>query len=701
MKKFLTLFLLGVMLSLAQVTPVTITTPTNTLNGTSTVGVPTTYTIPAGNVNVLATLTSSLAPVVLPVEVFGPEGTTMTTSLYLPNPPPGPYQLYLKVHGVKYETEASVQINNSIWLPLNTATVTLLGNAKVFGGIGGGFSTLQMLVPLPDGVVIPGVNTIRFKFNATNGVTSGYRVLGVNLQAGGTNLVAASSFIWEDPSTWQPPSTLPSDISAGRTLWQTASLTDPAPGASFPIKAHCADCHTADGKDLKYFNYSNTSIITRAEFHGLSLQQGQQIASYIRSLNFPSLGRPWNPPYQPGPGMDSLPVANWAAGAGLDAVLDTDQQMLPYITPITATGYLNARETPVMFQFPDWNSWLPIVHPVDGFPSFGASPLATAFGVVAKQIAAAPTIAAGYKGASLSSYSTLFANEIAFGKANPLPTTWTPLLRQTYYSVGLWELIRQWDLNQTFGLEAIPGAIFPHPALRGWYAGAPFAAAPNIQHVPAGPGLFNGTDISGLYENLAWYLLQEVVNDGQGTQSGHVPQDYGYVEGFLGKMFGVFSPLPGAALEMEILTKSLQTFTLNGAPPTTPYGWHPVATSPMTMVGFNQTPGWRGYTIDQIASLLTPYTQAWFTQASKYTPAQYYQGGYATATEDPSKTNYSQTWSGTMWYMLPRLRFYGVPASLTQQISAWAATIWPLGNWAANDAMVCTAPTLIANTACK
>ena len=59
--------------------------------------------------------------------------------------------------------------------------------------------------------------------------------------------------------------------------------------------------------------------------------EGQQIASYIRSLPVPSPGRPWNPPYQPGPGLDRQPVANWAAGAGLAWALDNDSGTLPFI----------------------------------------------------------------------------------------------------------------------------------------------------------------------------------------------------------------------------------------------------------------------------------------------------------------------------------------------------------------------------------
>ena len=39
--------------------------------------------------------------------------------------------------------------------------------------------------------------------------------------------------------------------------------------------------------------------------------------------------------------------------------------------------------------------------------------------------------------------------------------------------------------------------------------------------------------------------------------------------------------------------------------------------------------------------------------------------------------------------MLPRLRWIGVDPNLTYQISAWAATVWPAGNWALNNAATC------------
>jgi hypothetical protein len=120
-------------------------------------------------------------------------------------------------------------------------------------------------------------------------------------------------------------------IRAGRDLWHNATLTASSLPTSPKIKAHCADCHAEDGRDLKYFNFSNYSIVTASVVHGLSTEQGEQIASYIRSLPFPNPGRPWNPPYQPRPGLDEQAITSWAAGAGLRWVLERDIDGLPYL----------------------------------------------------------------------------------------------------------------------------------------------------------------------------------------------------------------------------------------------------------------------------------------------------------------------------------------------------------------------------------
>ena len=274
--------------------------------------------------------------------------------------------LWMQIHGLEYAGMVSIRVNEGPWIPLNNATATVAEPAKSYGGIGGAIATLKLTVPLPAGAVADGPNTIHFRFNGTNGIVSGFRVLAFNfVEPDGRLVLPSESFVDEDPNTWEPPFRDPTNIAAGRAVWHDAQLVASGLPNAQSIRAHCSDCHTEDGRDLKYFNFSNRSIIARSQFHGLSQLQGQQIASYIRSLPVPNPGRPWNPPYQPGPGLDVQPEANWAAGAGLQWVLENDVDALPFIFPRNSIGNLNPREIPIAFPLPDWNHWLPRVHPLD------------------------------------------------------------------------------------------------------------------------------------------------------------------------------------------------------------------------------------------------------------------------------------------------------------------------------------------------
>ena len=636
----------------------------------------------------------------LPVEVVGPDGTTASATFTIPQGTNvgGPLQLWMQIHNLKYETEASVQVNNSGWLPINTANVTLLANGAAFGGIGGGFHTLKMTMNLPAGTVVTGTNTITFRFNATNRVVSGYRVLAFNVQSSGSNLISSSQFVQDDPNNWQPPSTSASDIATGQSLWRTASLTVPVIGGTQTIKAHCSDCHTQDGRDLKYFNFSNNSIEARSAFHGLTAQQGQQIASYIRSLNVPNPGRPWNPPYQPGPGLDSQPVSNWAAGAGLDAVLASDADELPYLAPggstagWSAASKLNAREIPTSLQLLDWNSWLPVVHPMDAFGSaFTSSSLNTALPAIRNILK--PNSPTAYKSA-LEPIGIWFSDRNTFlapYTTNALNTGWTDSMAVNVYSVALWEIVKMWELNQEFGLEGMPQVPYGAKAdVRGWFSGLAFGTAPNILHLPTTPSIGNGTLIGKNYLSLIWYHTQLVQNDGQGTQSGHDPLDYGYALSFVRAVF-TQAQLPGIMELLEFQIKDLQGITLTGTGPQVgALGWHPTNTSPENIMVFYVLPLWSATSPAEQTTLMQAYTQAWFDQASKYTPQQYYQGGWATAAENPATDSWSMTVGGQLWYILPRLRYVGVSNTLLDQISAWAAKVFPQGNWSLLNTASCT-----------
>src|SRR5437764_1415753 len=87
----------------------------------------------------------------------------------------GPLKLSMRIHGLRYQTQASVQVNGGSWIPINDSTVILLGRASSFGGIGGGFSTLKLTLDVPSASISMGTNTLAFRFNGTDGVSSGFR----------------------------------------------------------------------------------------------------------------------------------------------------------------------------------------------------------------------------------------------------------------------------------------------------------------------------------------------------------------------------------------------------------------------------------------------------------------------------------------------------------------------------------------------
>ncbi|MFO0553438.1 MAG: VCBS repeat-containing protein [Polyangiaceae bacterium] len=301
------------------------------------------------------------------------------------------------------------------WIPLVNQNQPPETQDEVYGGIGGGFRTVRLSLPLtrlPAQCLIAGDNTIRFRFNGSDGSSSGYRILYFNIVENGQSLVPDSSMAFIKPSSWAAPAG--ANATHGQALWQSRGiLSTPSENGSHAITAACSDCHARDAADLAYYSYSNTSIINRAVFHGLSIEDGEDLAAYVRSHAAPRVGRPWNPPYQPGRYVDENGNPHdfdnvddrtfWAAGAGLSAVLGSEADEEPNTSgggthnimldrlfglqcsggactfgPTThamladrirgvglAAETINLRRVPIAVQLPDWNAWLPEHHPLD------------------------------------------------------------------------------------------------------------------------------------------------------------------------------------------------------------------------------------------------------------------------------------------------------------------------------------------------
>ena len=658
-------------------------------------------------------------PVRLPVEVMGANNTVQTVSVNVTGTP-AVTGLWMQAHGLTYINKASVQVNGGAWIPLNNTTAAVEEPGKSFGGIAGAFATLKMTVPLAAGSVHAGVNTVSFRFNATDGVSIGFRILAFNfVTATGQTILPASAFVQDDPSTWTAPRPAASDIAAGKSLWHTAVLVKSGVDNT-PILATCSDCHSEDGRDLKYFSYSNYSIIQRARFHGLNETQAEQIASYIRSLPVSSPGRPWNPPYQPGPGTDSKPVAAWAAGAGVGGVLAHDADMLTALFPnginknaADTRGTLNLRELPIALPLPDWNHWLPKIHPKDAWgAAFVNSPFAAMYdgegtshepnGALRQRLMATDPVyhkfLTNQPDAQVMHLLQYWqSKELDFIQARQTPPSgvWTNDYADKLYSTALWRLVKEWEFNQEFALEGNGPTIYGAGGeARTWLAGAAFAASPAMLGLPKdGKTLFTPTQYE--YFTNAWYYTQAVLNSGNRHRYGWGPIDWGYAKGRISDLSRV-THVPEYLRMTAMSIKAMQQSDTIGKVDTT-FGWFPVWTYDALQYTYHDHGYGNGYILDEMigpnplvsanvkAQVEQAVTAAWFDKMQQFPAQQYYDAGLASPT-DQQDARYN-LYNSVYGIVTPYAQGYtslaqeGVDPRLVDAIADWAKTLWPTTNW--------------------
>jgi hypothetical protein len=656
----------------------------------------------------------------LPIEVLGADGTTVSRSVTLhAGEVEAVRSLWLQIHGLRYADQASVQVNIGAWIPLHNNTVTIGEPGRSFGGIGGGFSALVMTLSLPSGTVVTGTNTIRFRFNQTDGVVSGYRVLAWNfLTSEGRKVLPPDHFAEDAPDSWTPPLPDSASILAGRELWQTASLTASSLPSSPRIHARCADCHAQDGRDLKYFNFSNGSIVARSRFHGLSTLQGEQIASYIRSLPLPNPGRPWNPPYQPGPGLDEQPISSWAAGAGLEWVLDQDTDAMPYllrqhgaqtsrtapnppgnapnlrelteqITPeiFRPDGNLNPRQIPIALQLPDWSQWLPRVHPKDAWgPAFTQSEFAALYGGETtpegkSKFGAKPplrTLLAGAQTAD-SNLRPIVAAFAQWSQARrtflrhfvKAKTMWSSALTNKVYSTQQWQLVKTWEIMQEYGLEGRGRDLFGRTAdFRTWCNTIPAETAPSTTNIPDGPTGVGGSALTNEYFTAAWYELQIVLNSGNHQHRDRRPVDWVYLIGRFLDFYGqTHQPEPTRLL--VAVTKALQSTDPRLGPDDLRQGWRPDQNiDPRIMISPVWAPMFKPLPIEVHQALTASLLSAWMDKNLQYSVAKYLPLGLPPRTYTPS-VGYGGISGGKVWEAAQQFRDASVAAELVRRLQQW------------------------------
>jgi hypothetical protein len=597
----------------------------------------------------------------------------------------------MQIHGLSYADMVSVQVNNSAWFLLNNNTVSVAEPGRSYGGIGGGFSTLKVTLTLPADTVVEGANTIRFRFNQTDGVASGFRVVAFNLLTGDSSKVLApDTFTQEDPDTWVPPFGDADSLRAGEQLWRSAQLVASALPNAPKIRAHCADCHAHDGRDLKYFSFSNASIVARSRFHGLSNLQGRQIASYIRSLPVRSPGRPWNPPYQPGPGLDGQPVGNWAAGAGLSWALDDDSATLPFVfapngeitrSAFRPDGNLNPREIPISLQLPDWNHWLPRVHPLDAWGSaFQNSEFSRSYSgsnQSLRRVLASPDLSTLISSGRIVTYFdnwTKARRALLKPYVEPEGVKWSPDLALNAYSTQLWQLVKTWEVTQEFGLEGRGRELFGATGEpRTWFNTIPAATAPAAVNIPDGPSGMGGSALTNEYFDASWYEVQVLLNSGNHRHRDRLPIDWIYVIGRFQDLYGE-SKRPEPARLLVALIKAMQSTDPRIGPEDVVQGWRPSqAVDPTISVREAWAPMFQPLTADARRAIAESLVGAWLDKNSQYRVDRYFRVGLSEKSYAPP-AGYGSISGGKPWEAAPLLMAAGVDPELVKQLQKWGAS---------------------------
>ncbi|MBX3246560.1 MAG: hypothetical protein KF901_05195 [Myxococcales bacterium] len=572
--------------------------------------------------------------ITLPIEVLGPAGTRETEQFHIADPS-GITHLYLRCNGCGYHdtrldgnasmVKATVRINGgpAISIKHYTGGGSLVGNRNIqviggeadYGGIGGAFRTTRLMVPVTG--LVAGLNTITFEHTTPAPPSIGYRIIEMDFLRRGSlsdRVLTDRDVIHDDPASWRPPSSRAADIAAGAALWHQRDrlydvgldMTDGEGNGRGPIngrmRASCADCHASDGRDLKYFNYSNRSIIERSRFHELTRAEGENIASYIRSLDIPFVAqaRPWNPAYQPGPGMDSRPVYEWAAGAGVDAILDRDRDLAPYLLPrgnsmnevravVDRYATLNLRELPINIPMPEWKEWLPRIHPDDAFNT-SATPIRSDhrginvnmpyYTKIHNDAVSNPTPATlggfsrgikewlrrgmtcstsglnsgepirGLNGGVLSS---LRLPSPSVTNSNCTSINRASLANLEHAKRGLlsWASVKMWEVIHTNGLEeesrnvgrriCIGSTCVDGSEPRGWVADGRnvFDRTAHFLGVMPGRAYVSQTEMEGVFESNSWYHLNMILNPGyRVSMPSHFAYTYSHVE-WLQRLSGV------------------------------------------------------------------------------------------------------------------------------------------------------------------
>ncbi|RJS26032.1 hypothetical protein DRW03_06100 [Corallococcus sp. H22C18031201] len=430
----------------------------------------------------------------LPLEIIGAPGTRVEAHIQMEAADvqaaksAGVAGLWLRVHNILALGSAEVSLNDAPFVDLATAAYGLV--RPYDGDVAAG------VIPLEPQALRAGDNRLVFRYarqvEDVAGI-SGFRVLGAALIAGtardGKRL--ALTLPVEAPSGWRPTDSSPEAIERGRRAFQELSR-DGGPA--------CARCHADSGADLQYYAFSSHSLVQRARFHRFSQCEAEDLASYIRALPLLPQGRPFAPPFQPGPGNHG------AAGAGADAVLAQDSDFAHAAwggdAPAESLSWdwaasVNTYQLPTSVALPTWHRWLPRELKDDWFTRLD--------GILARteaELARNPT---------LESAQAFMSAALLVGK--------DVLLRDGDYQgkveVLRFAAVKLWDWSRRTGFDRADHGMPDLSPAYPYEVGFAFFEAAQAQALPGAER-----------QTLAWWWTQVATYPGRGFSTGRRPLNF-------------------------------------------------------------------------------------------------------------------------------------------------------------------------------
>ena len=376
--------------------------------------------------------------------------------------------------------------------------------------------------------------------------------------------------------------------------------------------------------------------------------------------------------------------------ASASAMIRSDPRRLAaQITPdvFRPDGDLNPREIPIALQLPDWNQWLPRIHPKDAWgPAFARSDFAAMYdgGIDAKATSGPrpkPSLRSALEadqnsGADIRPVVPAFnqwlqARRTFLGRYVKTKAEWSPELSDRVYSTQLWQLVKTWEITQEFGLEGRGRDLLGAPAdARTWSNTVPAETAPAASHIPNGPAGIGGSALTNEYLSASWYELQIILNSGSHRHRDRTPVDWVYLIGQFRNLYSL-SRYPEPVRLLVAVTKAMQSTDPRLGPDDLSHGWRPDrSVDPRILVSPDWASVFTPFPVEVRRALAESLVAAWLDKTQQYPIAKYLP--LPSLQRDYSAPNaYADITGGKLWEAAGEFRAAGLSNDLLERMQTW------------------------------